>query len=140
MKSVRIFLVLVICGLGTGIQAQADSSMHHGLRFYEKLAQRDAAYEHSFQAITNLDESDYWIDQANFERQLGIANFTSYLIYMKGKKDAYRSHLLECDSSCDHSELYFQKASEYLSSSDFEHLLERNGKVVDNLPGNKKKI
>lgn len=140
MKSIRIFVAVFACSLSFGVQAQKDSPMHQGLRFYENLAQRDAAYEQSLHALTHQDESDYWVDQANFERQLGIANFTAYLIYMKGKKDAYREYLESCDGSCNHSELYFQKASEYLSSSDFEQLLERNGKVVDNLPGNKKKI
>ncbi len=140
MKSVRIFAVLFFCGLSTSVQAQTETPTHQGLRFYEKLAQRDAAYEQSLHALTHQDESDYWIDQANYERQLGIANFAAYLIYMKGKKDAYRDYLEGCDGSCNHSELYYQKAAEYLSSSDFEYVLERNRKVVDNLPGNKKKM
>lgn len=123
MKFVRIHIIIFASCCGVGVSAQGNSLTKHSLRFYETMAQRDAHYEHSFQMVNHQDEQDYWSDQQNFERHLGTADFASYLVYMKGKKDAYFAHLQSCDNTCAHSELYFKKAGEYLSSSDFDKLI-----------------
>ena len=138
MKFVRIHIVIFAGCCCMGVFAQDKAHAKHGLRFYEQLAQRDASYEHSFQIANHQDEQDYWIDQQNFERHLGTADFTSYLVYMKGKKDAYLNHLQSCDNSCGHSELFFEKVGEYLSSSDFDGLLDtQTGEMVQNVPKRK---
>ncbi|WP_097044658.1 hypothetical protein [Flagellimonas pacifica] len=113
-----------------GAFAQDKAHTKHGLRFYEQLAQRDADYEKSLQLLTHQDESDYWIDQGNFERQLGKSDFASYLAYMKGKKDAYNGHLKTCDHKVPHSELYLQKAKEYLSLTDLEFTMMKDSQKV----------
>nr|WP_298792167.1 hypothetical protein [uncultured Allomuricauda sp.] len=138
MKFVRIHIIIFASFCGIGVSAQSNPHTKHGLRFYETMAQRDADYEHTFQMMNHQDEQDYWSDQQNFERHLGTADFTSYLIYMKGKKDAYFTHLQNCDDHCLHSELYFKKAGEYLSSSDFDKLLSpKTGEMVQNIPKSK---
>ncbi len=124
-----------------GAFAQDTARVKHGLRFYEQLAQRDAGYEQTLQLLTHQDESDYWTDQRNFERQLGKSNFSSYLAYMKGKKDAYHKHLKTCGHKTPHSELYLQKAKEYLSMTDMEFsLMQESQKVVQSSVIKKKAI
>ncbi|MEX0315281.1 MAG: hypothetical protein AB3N18_13980 [Allomuricauda sp.] len=114
-----------------GVSAQ---DTQHSLRFYEMLAHKDASYEHSFQMMNHQDEQDYWADQQDFERDLGMADFASYLIYMKGKKDAYLHHLQSCES-CIHSEVYLKMAREYLSATDFDRLLKPEAsEMVQNVP------
>lgn len=117
MKTVRFLLVIFACGLAFPAWAQVDARVQ-GLRFYEQLAQRDTKYEIALYSLDSQDQMDYWIDQGNFERQLGKVNFPAYLAYMKGKKEAYQTHLTECDTQCENSELFFQKAKDYLSLSD----------------------
>ncbi|WP_420321234.1 hypothetical protein [Flagellimonas sp.] len=139
MKFVQIHIVAIASFCCVGAFSQNKVPVKHGLHFYEAMAQRDAAYEHSFQMVNTQDELDYWLDQQNFERHLGTADFTSYLIYMKGKKEAYFDHLQNCVATCAHSELYFKKAGEYLSSSDFDSLLESQmGEMVHNIPKRKR--
>ncbi len=123
-------MLVFASGCYLGVSAQGDLRMQQGLRFYEKLAQRDADYEQSLQLLSNQDEVDYWMDQRNYERHLGKANFTSYLVYMKGKKDAYNEHLQTCDHKTPHSDLYLEKAKEYLSLSDLEFSLGQNSRKV----------
>ncbi|WP_136466819.1 hypothetical protein [Flagellimonas onchidii] len=134
----HLHIMIIASFCCAGALAQDNVHAKFGLRFYEKLAQRDASYEHTFQMANHQDEQDYWNDQQNFERHLGTADFTSYLIYMKGKKEAYFSHLRSCDTTCGHSDLYFKKAGEYLSSADFDKLLEpETEEVVQNIPRKK---
>lgn len=136
MKFVRVHIVIFASCCCLGVFAQEQK---HGLRFYETLAERDAIYERSFQMANHQDEQDYWLDQQNFERHLGTADFTSYLVYMKGKKEAYFNHLQSCNDMCKHSELYFKKAGEYLSSSDFDKLLApETGEMAQNISKRRK--
>ncbi|MGW9684945.1 hypothetical protein [Flagellimonas sp. 2504JD1-5] len=138
MKFVQIHIIILISCCGIGVSAQGNLNTKHSLRFYETLAQRDASYEHSFQRMAHQDEQDYWLDQQNFERHLGTADFTSYLVYMKGKKDAYLNNLQSCETTCRHSELYFEKAGEYLSSSDLDTLLmPQSSEMAENVPKRK---
>ncbi|MEM7484255.1 MAG: hypothetical protein AAF348_03515 [Bacteroidota bacterium] len=131
MRAVRFPLVVLACCSWFGIFAQDQNHTVNGFRFYEKLAQRDADYEQSLLLLSNQDESDYWADQRVYERNLGKMNFTSYLVYMKGKKDAYKEHLKSCTHDKPHSELYFQKAKEYLSLSDTDFFsIQNTGKVT----------
>ncbi|WP_133248399.1 hypothetical protein [Flagellimonas aquimarina] len=138
MKSVQTLSLLFTCSFCLSTWAQ-DVQNNKGLRFYEKLAKRDASYEQSMQLLGNQDESDYWIDQRNYERHLGKANFTSYLVYMKGKKDAYHEHVQTCDHKYRHSELYLEKAKEYLSLSNSDELLSlKSQNVVQSFTQKKK--
>lgn len=134
MKAIGTLILIFTACLGQWIMAQEEETMVHSLRFYEKLAQRDADYESSFQMMREQDEQDYWIDQRNYERHLGKANFAAYLVYMRGKKEAYYQHLQHCGSTCVHSPEYYKRAQEYLSASDSEYLVgEKGSGVVQNL-------
>ena len=126
--------------LGTSISVWAQEEGNvRGLWFYEQLAHRDAAYEIELQNINGQDELDYWADQSDFERHLGKADFPAYLAYMKGKKEAYKSHLQQCNDGCSFSAMYLSKAREYLSLSDSEFLEGyKSGKVVQNIPRKRK--
>ena len=108
-------------GINFSVWSQQEGNVQ-GLWFYEQLAHRDADYEIELQNINGQDELDYWVDQSNFERHLGKANFPAYLAYMKGEKEAYKSHLQKCNDGCSFSSLYLTKAREYLSLSDSEFL------------------
>ncbi|AWX44863.1 hypothetical protein HME9304_01868 [Flagellimonas maritima] len=130
MKAIRFILLVLICSYSLGIVAQQSANSVIGLRFYERLAQRDADYEQSLFLLSNQDESDYWADQENYERHLGKIDFTSYLVYMKSKKDAYAEHLGNCEHKMSHSELYFQKAKAYVSLLDSDYELGKNASKV----------
>lgn len=121
MKTAKLLTVFLICGLTYSVNAQVEERTQ-SLRFYEQLALRDATYEQELHKLEAQDELDYWVDQKNFERQLGKANFLAYLRYMKGKKEAYQSHLQTCNGSCAHSALYLERAQAYLSVTDSELL------------------
>lgn len=137
MKTLRILLVFFMSGM-SGV-AWAQEAHVQGLRFYERLAQRDALYEQELNHVDHQDELDYWTDQRNYERHLGKVNFSGYLAYMKVKKEAYKAHLEQCIHTNSHSQLYFQKAREYLSLSDSENLFGKEvGKVAHNQPRKKK--
>ena len=139
MKTVRILWVIFACSLAFPAWAQVDPRVQ-SLRFYEQLAHRDTQYEVALYTLEGQDQLDYWIDQGNFERQLGKVNFPGYLAYMKGKKKAYQTHLEQCGAQCENSELFFQKAKDYLSVSDddFWKGMKRE-EMVHNQP-NKKKL
>lgn len=140
MKPVQTLTLLFTCCFCLSTWAQNDVQYRKGLRFYEKLAERDADYEQSLQLLGNQDESDYWIDQRNYERHLGKANFTSYLVYMKSKKDAYHEHMQTCEHKYKHSDLYLEKAREYLSVSNSNDILSLKAqKVVQSSSAQKKK-
>ena len=134
MKAIVTYILIFTGCLGQGILAQEMETVVHGLRFFEMLAQRDADYESSFQMAHAQDEHDYWVDQRNYERHLGKADFTAYLVYMRGKKQAYHRHLQDCDTTCSHSLTYYQRAQEYLSASNTEYFTgEEEFRVVQNL-------
>nr|WP_299382696.1 hypothetical protein [Allomuricauda sp.] len=138
MKSVGLFMVFLCCGWAIPGLAQLDANTQT-LRFYEQLAQRDADYEIELYKLGGQDELDYWADQADFERQLGKANFPGYLAYMKGKKEAYELHLEACSTQCANSELFFQKARDYLSLSDDEFMESiKTDVMVQHFPKQKK--
>ena len=134
MKAIVTYILIFTGCLCQGTRAQEMESVVHGLQFFEMLAQRDAQYESSFQMSHAQDEHDYWSDQRNYERHLGKADFTAYLVYMRGKKQAYHLHLQNCDSTCSHSPTYYQRAREYLSASNTEYFVgEEEFRVVQNL-------
>lgn len=114
-------LILFLC-FGPFLLAQQGSVALQNFRFYENLALRDAQYEQTLHTTDLQDEQDYWTDQRNYERQLGTENFAAYLVYMKGKKEAYQLHLQHCSEACAHSGRFFERAHEYLSISDTEYL------------------
>lgn len=133
MQSKFLFLLL-FAGLGPALLAQQGSAAFQGLRFYEQLALRDAVYESSLHVLTDHDAQDYWVDQRNYERALGKANFSAYLAYMRSKKTAYYQHLQNCNTTCGHGPEYYTRAQVYLSSSDFGDVLEKSkSKVAQNL-------
>lgn len=134
MKAMIPF-ILFLC-FGPLLLAQQESIVPQNYRFYEDLALRDAQYEQKLEAMDLQDELDYWTDQHNYERQLGTENFTAYLVYMKSKKEAYQRHLQNCTEGCIHSRRFFERAHEYLSSSDTEYLkqLMENGMVLNTSP------
>ena len=122
----RSYLLLLVLILGFAGQSQAQGTANSKLlRFYENLAERDAAYEQGFQ-LDQQDELDYWNDQENFERELGKSNFSFYLVYMKSKKEAHREYLKECEGSCVHSEVYWSKMRNYLSVPDASEFFKTN--------------
>ncbi|WP_421810613.1 hypothetical protein [Flagellimonas sp.] len=114
-------LILFLC-FGPLLLAQKGNAALQNFRFYENLALRDAQYEQTLHTVDLQDEQDYWKDQRNYERQLGTENFAAYLVYMKGKKEAYQLHLQQCSEACSHSGRFFERAHEYLSISDTEYL------------------
>ncbi|NAY92592.1 hypothetical protein GTQ34_11750 [Muricauda sp. JGD-17] len=131
---VRFLFLLLFASLGPWGFAQQGGAAFQGLRFYEQLALRDAAYEASLHVLTNQDAQDYWIDQRNYERKLGKVNFSAYLAYKRQKKTAYYQHLQNCNTSCGHGPEYYAWAQDYLSSSDFGDILEASkSKVTQNL-------
>ncbi|SHG72898.1 hypothetical protein [Flagellimonas flava] len=139
MKTARVLLVFLISGLSLTAWSQERAHVQ-GLRFYENLAERDAHYEQGLHNLSAQDELDYWLDQRNYELQLGKANFSAYLVYMRVKKQAYQEHIQACDGSCIHSPLYLEKAREYLSLSDNDDLFgQLESKVVQHLPKKKGK-
>ncbi|TAI47260.1 hypothetical protein [Flagellimonas allohymeniacidonis] len=124
MKYGGFFLVLALLAFNVPTLAQETTSSTLRLKFYEKLAARDAQYEQVLGSSNAQDEMDYWNDQRDYERQLGKSNFTFYLVYMKGKKEAYKHHLQNCDNSCSHSIHYWSRAREYLSIPDSTDIFE----------------
>ncbi|MEO0901725.1 MAG: hypothetical protein AAFY00_06750 [Bacteroidota bacterium] len=126
----RSCLLLLVLILGFAGQSQAQGTANSKLlRFYENLAERDAAYEQGFQ-LDQQDELDYWNDQENFERELGKSNFSFYLVYMKSKKEAHRIYLKECEGSCVHSDVYWSKMRNYLSVPDASEFFKTNVEKV----------
>ncbi|MEM6865847.1 MAG: hypothetical protein AAF575_11705 [Bacteroidota bacterium] len=117
MKRSYFLLMLVLIGFikeSRGQSAGGDSQL---LRFYKNLAVRDATHEQTMN-LGHQDELDYWIDQENYERQLGKLNFSFYLVYMKSKKEAHRNYLQQCKSNCEHTAIYWSKMRNYLSVPD----------------------
>lgn len=131
MKAITPF-ILSLC-FGPLLLAQQEVVTPQNSIFYENLALRDAQYEQKLYTMGLQDELDYWTDQHNYERQLGMENFAAYLVYMKSKKEAYQQHLQSCTECCAHSRRFFERAREYLSSSDTEYLkqLMENGMVLN---------
>nr|WP_298995293.1 hypothetical protein [uncultured Allomuricauda sp.] len=117
MKRSYLLLLVLLLGFAKQSQAQGTTTNSKLLRFYEDLAERDAAYEQGLQ-LDHQDELDYWNDQESFERELGKSNFSFYLVYMKSKKEAHRKYLKECKGSCVHSDVYWKKMRNYLSTPD----------------------
>jgi len=68
MKTKALLFVFILFP-GLVSLAQGDAVLND-LLFYERLAQRDAAYEQSVQFSNEQDERDYWNDQKNFEQLL----------------------------------------------------------------------
>lgn len=134
MKTARFLMILIISGLS--VEAWSQGGAHvQGLRFYERLAERDAMYEQGLQNLSNQDELDYWADQRNYERHLGTSNFAAYLVYMKGKKQAYQAHFKSCNTDCVHSQVYLEKARAYLSLSESDYLFgQPEEKVAQHTP------
>lgn len=131
----RSYLLLVVLFLGFAKQSQAQDAALDSklLRFYESLAERDALYEQNLR-LDHQDELDYWTDQENFERELGKSNFSFYLVYMKSKKEAHRSYLQQCDGSCQHSDVYWTKMRNYLSTPDISEVFNfETGEVVQSV-------
>ncbi|WP_222983015.1 hypothetical protein [Flagellimonas meishanensis] len=138
MKARLLFLLLFVW-VCPWVVAQQGGAAFQGLRFYEQLALRDADYEASLHVLTDHDAQDYWVDQRNYERKLGKANFSAYLVYMRQKKSAYYQHLQNCNAYCGHGPEYYARAQDYLSSSDFGDVLEESkNRVSQNLLARRK--
>ncbi|MEM9077611.1 MAG: hypothetical protein AAGC43_11245 [Bacteroidota bacterium] len=127
----RSYMLIIVLLLGFAKQSQGQEPIANSklLRFYENLAERDAAYEQGLE-LNGQDELDYWTDQENFERELGKSNFSFYLVYMKSKKEAHRKYLQECQGSCPHSDVYWSKMRNYLSAPDASDIFANSGKMV----------
>ncbi|MEM9362431.1 MAG: hypothetical protein AAGA43_07350 [Bacteroidota bacterium] len=129
MKRSYMLLLVLLLGFARQSQAQGIAANSKLLRFYENLAERDAAYEQGFK-LDQQDELDYWNDQENFERELGKSNFSFYLVYMKSKKEAHREYLKACKGSCAHSDIYWSKMRNYLSVPDASEFFKTNSEKV----------
>ncbi len=128
--------MVLVLGFVLQSHGQATVTDSKLLRFYENLAQKDAANEQSLK-LDYQDELDYWNDQESFERELGKSNFSFYLVYMKSKKEAHRKYLKECKGLCEHTEVYWNKMRNYLSVPDASEFFKQNSEgLVQSNPGN----
>ncbi len=132
--------IVLFSVLSSSMLAQQGGDTFQGLRFYEQLAIRDAAYEASLHTWDDNDSQDYWKDQRDFERNLGKANFTAYLAYKRQKKASYYQLLQDCEGFCNYSPKFYEMAKAYFSSPDFEDILETSrSKVTQNMASKKNK-
>ncbi|MDO7172679.1 hypothetical protein [Mariniflexile sp. AS56] len=81
--------------------------------YYQNRAYEDAKYEQQFVAETKAEEEAFWKEQQAYEKDLKRQDKKAHKAYVKGKKDAYKSHYSHCDSHCHHSASYYGHASFY---------------------------
>ncbi|MEZ4810178.1 MAG: hypothetical protein R2819_07435 [Allomuricauda sp.] len=112
MRAIGTYILILAGCLGPWALAQEGDTTALGLRFYEKLAQRDALYEQSMRFLDEEDATDYWSDQRNFERQLQQKNPRALAAYLTGKQSVYLNHLQHCTDQCGH-EYHYQRQALY---------------------------
>lgn len=122
------FAALISCSgaLAQPVAQLADSDspgMHHtsettpalsNTAFFVRQAQTDAAYEQQLQLVGSKEETDFWMDQRAFERELYRQNLAAYKVYIQAKRDEYSSHQQSCSTACMHGDYYYLQASFYL--------------------------
>jgi len=113
MKAKALLLVFVLCSGPISLAQKGDSTVQN-LQFYERLAQRDAAYEQTVQFSNELDEHDYWNDQKNFEKLLLQNNPKAYQVYINSKRPSYIDHIQQCLKKCAHGDFYRREVAFFL--------------------------
>lgn len=113
MKTKALLLVFILCS-GPVSLAQEGESTAPNLQFYERLAQRDAAYEQTVQFSNEHDERDYWKDQKNFEKLLLQENPEAYQVYISNKGPSYIDHIQQCQKECTHGDFYRREVAFFL--------------------------
>lgn len=106
------FLALLLL-LHAGIFSQELERKGNDMAVFQQLAKADAKYEQSLQSLNGMDEADFWTDQQNFEKALKKRNYTAYQGYLKGKREAYLKHELDCSTHCKHDAQYYLQAAFY---------------------------
>jgi hypothetical protein len=81
--------------------------------YYEQRAKEDATFEQKFKAKSETEESEFWQNQKEYEKELKKRDRKAYRAYMQGKKDAYAEHYNHCDTHCHHSQSYYYHVSYY---------------------------
>lgn len=129
-----IFVFILFPGLVSLAQGDAVTN---DLLFYERLAQRDAAYEQSVQFSNEQDERDYWNDQKNFEQLLLQKNPKAYQVYISNKGPSYVDHIQQCEKQCTHGDFYKREVAFFLlkTSQDSIQGLSLSNAVRKNSPG-----
>jgi len=112
MKTKALLFVFILFP-GLVSLAQGDAVLND-LLFYERLAQRDAAYEQSVQFSNEQDERDYWNDQKNFEQLLQQKKPKAYQVYISHKRPPYVDHIQQCQDECVHGDFYKREAAIFL--------------------------
>ncbi|MBO0323789.1 hypothetical protein J0X14_15875 [Muricauda sp. CAU 1633] len=116
-----LFVFILFPGLVSLAQGNA---VINDLLFYERLAERDAAYEQSVQFSNEQDERDYWNDQKNFENLLQQKNPKAYQVYISNKAPSYIDHIEQCQSECVHGDFYKREAAFFLLKASQDPLRE----------------
>ena len=114
MKTVKALILIFVFGSGPISLAQELDTSVYDLQFYERLAQRDAAYEQDLKFSNEQDERDYWQDQKNFEKLLFQKNPEAYHVYISNKGPSYIDHIHNCDAECGHGDFYKREVAFFL--------------------------
>ena len=83
------------------------------IEYFRKLALEDAIKEQKLKLVSEEDQTDYWADQRNFEKELKKINYTAYTVYLHTKAGVYEAHGTVCDSQCGHGRHYWLQAGYY---------------------------
>ncbi len=114
MKTVKALILIFVLGSGPISLAQELNTTIYDFHFYERLAQRDAAYEQTIQFSNEQDERDYWTDQKNYERLLLQKNPEAYQVYISNKAPSYIDHIQQCQQECAHGDFYKREVAFFL--------------------------
>lgn len=116
MKTTKALLFIYILGFGSLSLAQEsqNTATDQELQFYERLAQRDAAYEQELHFANEQDERDYWNDQKNFEDMLLLKHPKAYQVYISSKGSSYIEHIQICQHAIGHGDFYKREVALFL--------------------------
>lgn len=131
MKTVKALILIFVLGPGPISLAQELDTIVYDLQFYERLAQRDAAYERELRFSNEKDEQDYWDDQKNFEQLLLQKNPKAYQVYISNKGPSYIEHIQQCQKECTHGDLYRREVSSFLLEASRDSLYGRSLSVTN---------
>ena len=117
MRTIKNLTFILFLGFSIATTAQetdkAEEKVFDKESYYKTRALEDAKYEQQFKAETKAEEETFWDDQKAYEEDLKRKDKRAYKAYMRGKKDAYKSHYAHCDNHCHHSDHYYHHASFY---------------------------
>jgi hypothetical protein len=116
MKTIKALMLFFICAVYGTVNAQEQNQSDEKddkQSYYEKRAYEDAKFEQQFKPENENEETKFWNDQEQYEKDLKKRDRKAYRAYMRGKRDAYAEHYNHCDHSCYHSDHYYHHASFY---------------------------